>query len=233
MDISLAFITGLLSSLHCAGMCGPLVLAYSAVDARNESEGGRYLLSHLIYNAGRILSYAIVGAALGLVGGSVSTLRGVGFWFSFLAGILTIAFGLVAFRRGFSFGDSPSAGSSAGASRMLERVLSVYRKSFGALISRGGLESKFYIGLLTPLLPCGLLYGMFIRSAGTGDPVEGALMMAAFGAGIVPALIGAGLVATYLSGRVRSWAERIAALMLVLMGASLIWRALMAGMGHH
>ena len=225
MDLSLALLTGFLSSLHCAGMCGPLVLAYSSQPGRIASTVVRSTVSHLLYNLGRILAYGIAGGILGLVGGTVGALRGVGAVFSGLTGVATIVFALYVLRGG-SF---VPLGGETDVRGIGKRLLGLYRASFGALIAKGSLESKFYIGLLTPLLPCGLLYGMLVRSAGAGSVAEGAMMMVAFGAGIVPALGAAGVVGSFLNATTRRWADSIAALLLLLMGVSLVWRAVMAG----
>jgi sulfite exporter TauE/SafE len=74
---------------------------------------------------------------------------------------------------------------------------------------------------------------MLIRSAGAESVWDGVGMMAAFGLGIVPALAATGFLASYAGSKVRSWGERIASLMLILMGLSLIWRGVMAGGSHH
>ena len=231
MDLSLAFLTGFLSSLHCAGMCGPLVLAYSSQSGNRNPFSPRMLLSHLFYNGGRILSYGFVGAVMGFIGGSVGTLRGVGFWFSGIAGLATIGFGMFVLRGAplLPLGETRDRGD--GKKSIVGTFLGLYRASFGGLIARNTFESKFYVGLLTPLLPCGLLYGMLMRSAGTESAMEGGLIMVAFGLGIVPSLIAAGILGSFLGSTTRRWADRVAAITLMIMGASLVWRAVMAGLG--
>jgi len=168
MDLTLALLTGFLSSLHCAGMCGPLVLAYASHSGSVRTTLIRSITSHVVYNTGRILSYGFVGGILGYVGGSVGALRGIGTWFSGTAGIGTILFALYLLRGG-SFVPIGGLEEPGGIAR---RLLRLYQASFGGLISKGSLESKFYVGFLTPLLPCGLLYGMLIRSSGAGNALE-------------------------------------------------------------
>jgi sulfite exporter TauE/SafE len=112
----------------------------------------------------------------------------------------------------------------------------IYRAVYGSLIAQKGLESKFYIGLLTPLLPCGLLYSMFLKAASTASVLQGALVMASFGAGIVPALVVAGFASSYFGNKLRYWGDKIAAVTIILMGLALLWRAFnvpMMGMGGH
>ena len=226
MDLTFAFITGFLSSLHCAGMCGPLVLAYASREEQDRPSVLHSIISHLSYNTGRILSYGFVGGLLGLVGGSVGALKGFGSAFSALVGAGTVVFGIHVLRGGSFL----PIGNTIPSGRIGEKILEWYRASFGALIAKGSHESKFYIGTLTPLLPCGLLYGMLMRSAGASSAVEGAMMMIAFGAGIVPALVTAGMLGSLLNAKTRQWADSIAALLLILMGVSLVWRAFGAGL---
>ena len=111
-----------------------------------------------------------------------------------------------------------------------------YRVVYGSLIAQKGLESKFYIGLLTPLLPCGLLYSMFLKAASSASILDGALIMACFGAGIVPALVVTGFASSYFGNRLRVWGDKLAAITVLLMGIVLLVRALgvhVPGMGGH
>src|ERR1039457_5915089 len=68
-ELGLVFVLGLVSSLHCVQMCGPIVLAFSLPLSRPEA-----LRAHVQYNAGRILTYALLGALAGAVGGGIGML---------------------------------------------------------------------------------------------------------------------------------------------------------------
>src|SRR3990172_6632187 len=97
MNLLLIFLTGLFGSMHCVGMCGAIVAAYSTQDGFHaEPSGGKWrsFLKHCSYNFGRVLSYTIVGAVLGALGGSLSGFRIVGEWFSAIAGILLMLSGI-------------------------------------------------------------------------------------------------------------------------------------------
>src|SRR5271169_6357132 len=97
MDITLIFLTGLFGSMHCVGMCGAIVAAYSTQEHfQNRSAVGKWnpFLKHLAYNFGRVLSYVFVGALLGAVGGGFSGLRSAGEWFSTAVGGLLIVSGV-------------------------------------------------------------------------------------------------------------------------------------------
>src|SRR3954464_12082881 len=80
-----AFVLGLIGSLHCAGMCGPLALALPIVGNTRLS----FTTSRLLYNAGRLLTYCIIGALLGIVGRSLS-IAGLQRWLSLGAGVLIL-----------------------------------------------------------------------------------------------------------------------------------------------
>ena len=105
-------------------------------------------------------------------------------------------------------------------------LLNLYTKTYGALLASPTVESKFYIGLLTPLLPCGLLYSMFVMAAASGSAVNGAITMALFGCGIVPSLVIVGFVSTFFRFRLRLWGDKLAAVMIIVMGIIMVMRGL-------
>src|SRR5215471_896062 len=86
MDWLTAFILGLIGSLHCAGMCGPLALALPGSTCRTS----RFLVGRLAYNLGRILTYCMLGVVFGLVGKTL-LLAGLQRWLSISLGIVLLA----------------------------------------------------------------------------------------------------------------------------------------------
>ena len=226
MDIALIFLTGFFGSMHCVGMCGAIVAAYSTQENfQNRSVGRKWnpFLKHLAYNFGRVLSYVFVGALLGAFGGGFSGLKSAGEWFSTVVGIVLIVSGIgmlrifpwMGFKRKIAF-----------TSENKPFLLNIYTKTYGMLLSSSTVESKFYIGLLTPLLPCGLLYSMFVMAAVSGSLVNGAVTMALFGSGIVPSLVIVGFVSTFFRFRLRLLGDKFAAIMIVAMGIILMLRGL-------
>jgi sulfite exporter TauE/SafE len=118
-------------------------------------------------------------------------------------------------------------------------LLNFYTKTYGALLASPTIESKFYIGFLTPLLPCGLLYSAFIIAAASGSAVNGVMTMALFGIGIIPSLVIVGFVSTFFRFRLRTWGDKLAAVTIMLMGIMMVMRGLglplpwmMMGGGH-
>lgn len=240
MNLALVFLAGFFGSMHCAGMCGAVVAAYSTQESYQKIFAASWwaqLAGHLAYNLGRVLSYALIGALLGAVGGSLSALRMVGELFSAAVGALLIISGikLMGVFPSFSFVQDLPFGA-----KKPSRLFSVYTKTYGALLTSPTLESKFYIGLLTPLLPCGLLYSAFLMAAGSGSAGHGALTMAVFGTGIVPALVIVGFLSTFFRLRLHTWGNTFAAITVILMGVMMLLRGLgiplpwmMIGGGHN
>ncbi len=213
IDFGLVFLTGLLASLHCVGMCGPIVLAYSA--ATGAGAGNRLWPLHLAYNAGRIVSYTALGAVVGIAGAALGSIQVFGGYFSIACGVLMVVGGLAIL--GLIY--SPAAFFDSLIPRSLKKYL-------GGLLGRQTLSTKFLIGALTPLLPCGILYSMLIKAMGTGSAAAGACTMAFFALGMTPTLVLAGAASSLLTAGLRKWGEQLAALTVILLGLALIFRGL-------
>lgn len=167
---SSALVAGATGSLHCALMCGPLACA-----GLPAGEGRRAAAA--AWNVGRVAGYALVGLGLGLTGTA-------------LAGVLTfsvqpylpwvMAAGLIA--------TALELGKHL---RPLPLVGAISRKLVRISGSLTPMRRSFVMGLATPFLPCGLLYGVFLAAIATSSAAGGATIMAAFALGAVPALAGA------------------------------------------
>lgn len=240
VDLSAMFVLGLLSSLHCVQMCGPIVLSYSvALESLQKQPNARsssltLLGNHLAYNSGRIVTYSALGAVAGLAGGTlglVGHLAGFSHVLALVAGGLMILVGISL------FGLLPA--SIAGS--QLLRIPSSFLRGVGRLVSAGGVGNRFSLGLALGFLPCGLIYAALLKSMATGDALEGAETMMAFGAGTAGALLALGVFSSALRIRVNRWGSRFAAVGVTLMGVVLVWRATMPSMvmmgshmhGHH
>ncbi len=217
-DILAAFTVGLLGSLHCIGMCGPLVLAYSlhfrTAGPRGVAEAPAILSGalshHLAFHAGRIISYSVLGAAVAALFQSVEVqsfsmqYRGSAMAF---AGLVLVIIGLVL----LGILPVPSLLTSTHSGLFPGRWIS-------AMLNSRSPASRIGIGLAAGFLPCGLTWAMLITAASTLNPGKGFLTMAAFGLGTVPLLLTAGISASFLSARTRVMGERVAAVAVIVMG---------------
>jgi sulfite exporter TauE/SafE len=211
-DYVALFFTGLFGSAHCVGMCGPIVLAYSVHVQSSQKE--HLIAAHLAYNLGRVATYTTLGFAAGLLGAVAAQLGSAQNALSVAAGLLMVLFGLTNLRIVPLF---RLEGSSGG-------VMAAYRKGVGLLIKSPGLSSRLLLGVFNGFLPCGLVYAVLIKAAATRSPLTGAASMAAFGSGTITILFLLGFLSTHISNRVRQVGERIAAVLIVLMGLSLLLR---------
>jgi len=218
--VALALATGFLGGFgHCVGMCGPLVgsLALAGVPRGPGLAGLRRTLpGQLAYHAGRITTYAMLGAVLGLGGSFVNVagrLAGVSQAVAVLAGALMILLGL-------------GAAGLSGALRRLEARAAARVVTFVRDVVGGGPGRLYPAGLALGFLPCGLSWTVLLGAAGTGSLAEGLLVALAFGAGTLPALLVAGAAASWLGARGRGLLYRLGGVLLVVLGALFLVRGL-------
>ena len=219
-DFYLVQIFGFISSLHCEQMCGPIVLTYSV--AANSGAARRSLLGlHLAYNSGRTLTYMLLGALAGLAGGTmgfVGRLAGIENVAAIVAGVAMVIAGLTL------FGLSPGIKAWRGFA-----LPSRFLGPAGKLISSQSIGSKFTLGLLMGLLPCGLVYAALMKAIGAATLPGGALTLLAFGMGTSVALVVVGLGSSASTRKLARWGTTVSAVTVMLMGVLLIARGLMAG----
>ncbi|MHB1047837.1 MAG: sulfite exporter TauE/SafE family protein [Thermoanaerobaculia bacterium] len=197
---------------HCVGMCSPFVLFVSRRYVAPDAGRAAAFRAQLWYTAGRVLTYAILGALAGALGGVVQlagALLGLQRAASVVAGAVLVLWALVALSDlvpGLETGGSLFAKVAA---RLKGRVPG----------------HPFAIGLFLGLLPCGLLYSAVIAAVARGGPLEGALALAFFGLGTAPALLGVSL-ADELLARHRAFVNRLSQVFLLAMGAWFLWTGL-------
>ena len=202
---------GLAGSLHCVGMCGPLALALPRPP-------GNLLAGRILYNAGRTVTYAAMGAVFGLLG---QTLLVAGWQqgLSIAAGVLILAYLLSTWLgRGRWSMESTAL-----------RLVAPVQRALGRLLKHTSLGGLFTIGLLNGLLPCGLVYVALAGAAATGTALNGALFMAIFGLGTIPMMLAIALVGPSLYSRFRGRFQRVVPLALGVMALLLILRGLELG----
>jgi len=231
IEFGVMFGLGLVSSLHCVQMCGPIVLSYSVALESLTSGNKQFaplLGNHLAYNAGRILTYSALGAAFGFAGqamGLLSRMAGFSHTLAIVSGALMIVVGLS------MLGLVPS---NLLAQKVL-RIPTLFLRKVGTLLSARGTRNRFFLGAALGFLPCGLIYAALLKAMATGSWLAGALTMLAFGLGTAGALIVLGVFSSALRLRLNRWGSQIAAAGVTLMGAFLVWRGTMPAMlvEHH
>jgi hypothetical protein len=221
-DFYLVLVLGFVSSLHCVQMCGPIVLTYS-ISANPEAARQPLLGLHLAYNAGRTLTYMLLGAIAGVAGGTmgfVGRLAGVQNVAAIVAGATMLIAGLVLFD--LMPGRLGSLGGRGFAlpARFLRPV--------GKLISSRSVGGKFALGLLMGFLPCGLVYAALMRALGTATALGGAITLLAFAAGTSVALLAVGLGASAATRKLARWGTTLSAISVMAMGTLLIFRGALA-----
>lgn len=208
------FLLGFLSSAHCVGMCGPIVLATST----SREKMSRFVAGRLLYNGGRVITYMAMGGLLGLLGFAIP-LPDTQRWISIGAGVSVILFALL-----------PQLGNwMQRRSGPLGRMTALVSAGIGRLARKEELPALFSLGLLNGLLPCGLVYVALAAALAYAEPVLSMSFMAGFGVGTVPVMVGVALFPRMFSQPVQQRLLRVVPLFTILVGALLIVRGLNLG----
>jgi len=213
------FIAGLLSGVHCLGMCGGIVAALSfGVDTQAKRK--QQVLFVILYNIGRISSYTIAGLIVGALGSVITQQFASHNLHKFLqsfSAIIMILMGLYLARWWLILTRLERAGG------FLWRFIEPYAR---ALIPIRHAYQALLVGLLWGWLPCGLVYSMLTMSLTSSNALQGGLIMLSFGLGTLPNLLLIGLFATNLQRFMQHPAVRIIAGLLVIgMGVLLLYQA--------
>jgi sulfite exporter TauE/SafE len=195
------------STVHCVGMCGPFVLGQVMADAAHVGPGGygewRRLAGAALapYHLGRLTTYT----GLGAVAGAATALFASTAAFAWLSGVLLIAGAALMLAQAFGL----ALGAAAPQAGLIQRLAA-------PLTASDHPAARYALGVVLGFLPCGLIYGALGAAAGTGSMLQGALGMAAFSLGTLPALIAVGWGGVLLRRRWRGMARWIAAPLLVI-----------------
>jgi len=208
-----AFLLGLLGSLHCAGMCGPIALALPL----KQKSGGTRFTSSLLYNSGRIFTYVLLGFILGVLGMGFY-FWGIQRWVSITLGIMMIIWVVMYF-------SPESLKMKIGFSG----ITSAYKRVFGNQFGRRTYLSVFIIGLLNGLLPCGLVYIALAGAVVSKGPFEGALFMFLFGLGTVPVLFAVTTAGNVIGSGFRNVVKKVIPYFILLVAILFILRGLNLG----
>lgn len=215
-DVSygIIFLIGLLVGFHCIGMCGGLVIAYSAPSVRDAKK--KIFAPHFQYNFGRLISYAVIGSILG----------GIGSFFGIspiFTGVVMLLAGVFMILMGFSFIKNWP---------ILEK-LKVRTPQFIARFLYNQKHDKkpkgpFIIGLLNGFMPCGPLQAMQLYALASGSAFRGGLSMAIYALGTIPMMFGFGAVISTLSRKYIEKIIKFSGFLVIVLGLIMVNRGLVS-----
>ena len=213
LDLVLISTLGFLGSFgHCVGMCGPLTVAFSLSNKDDSKENSKQpsWRFHLLLNIGRILSYALVGAAIGGLGSVLvasGQMAGLGSvirrGMAILTGLMLVALGLAQIR--------PDLIPRLPILHPFSRQ-NLHNRLSGAMVNLSLQKQQLtplFLGLVWGFIPCGFLYTAQIKAAETGSLKMGMVTMLAFGLGTLPTMLGVGLLTSKFSSDRRSQLFRL------------------------
>lgn len=217
MEITLIFSAlslGFASGFHCIGMCGPIALSLG-ISRKNAI---KFYAQNITYQLGRVFTYAILGAVLGIVG--------QGFQMSGFQNILTISVGvLLIIMAIFSFGGTDFASKIPLLSKMLLQV----KLKLGKLLQKTDYQSRFLTGFLNGFLPCGMVYMALTSSLAAGGIWQSAAFMLLFGLGTIPFMFFTVIAGQLISITLRTKILKLIPLFMIILGGLFILRGLGLG----
>ena len=219
-----AFLLGLFSTVHCIVMCGSVIGALTLSLPMEVRESQRKMLPYIMnYNLGRLLSYGMAGAIVGLLSSPLASFNGHAV-LRYLSVIVMIAMGLYL------------AGWFPKFARMERLGAPVWRwlQPIGQrLLPVRTYPQAFFLGIIWGWLPCGLVYAGLAVAATVGEPVKASLVMLAFGAGTLPAVMGAGMFTGLLASMARAkHLRQIAGIAIIVMALVTAFWPMNHGNGH-
>lgn len=209
-----AITLGLVGSFHCVGMCGPIALAIPL----NSQTWLTKTTGAILYNLGRAITYAIMGAIFGLVSEGF-VMAGFQKWVSVLMGaimVLSVLFPSL-YKNRFDFDKKAFS------------LIGKLKLKLGNLLRKKTYGSLFLIGLFNGLLPCGLVYMAIAGALATGSSVSGALFMFIFGIGTLPMLFVISIVGNSISLKLRKKMTKLIPVAVMFIGVLFILRGLGLG----
>lgn len=208
-----AFFIGLVGSLHCAGMCGPIALSLAPGDTAWKRWMGR-----ILYNTGRITTYAILGGIVALAGAGAALFHA--------QQVLSISLGVVLLAWALQeWGIIPRKWRI----NPLKNAGNVLKKVFARVMGRNHTMGFFWVGLANGLLPCGLVYVGLAAAAATSVVWEGALTMVFFGLGTWPIMLALMTAPQAVPLKVRMKLSKMVPGFIIAVGLLLIVRGMSLG----
>lgn len=209
-----AFFFGLISSLHCIGMCGPIAMMLP-VERSNPSKKVAQIMT---YHLGRLTAYGTIGFIFGMVG--------KGF---FMAGIqqkLSIVLGIIMI---IAIVIPEKEFAKYNFSKPVFRVITAIKTKLGSQFKNKSYQSLFMIGLLNGFLPCGMVYVALFGAIAMQSASFGVLYMVLFGLGTIPLMSSIVYIHSFLTLSVRNKIQKVIPYVGILIGLLFILRGLGLG----
>ncbi len=206
-----ALIFGLISSLHCIGMCGPIAMMLPV--SRNNP--AKKVIQIMLYHAGRLTSYATLGLLFGLLGKGLY-LAGIQQQISIAVGVLMIAIAVVPERVFAKYNFS----------RPIYTAISKVKSNLGQQFKRKSPDALLTIGLFNGLLPCGLVYAALFGAIAMQNITLSALYMILYGVGTIPLMSAVVYVANFLTLPFRNKLQKAVPIVTVVIGVLFILRGM-------
>lgn len=215
MGYGMLFLIGLVTSVHCIGMCGGIHLSQclsyqkNSEEEKNGEKGKKKwstVYPSFLYNLGRVVSYTIVGGVVGGFGSVISfSGKGKGA-VQLIAGVFMVIMGI----------------NMLNIFPWLRKFNPRMPKVFARKINQGKQKNgAFLVGILNGLMPCGPLQAMQIYALSTGSPLKGAFSMFLFSMGTVPLMFGFGALSSFLSQKFTKQVMKFGAVLVVILGISM------------
>lgn len=204
-----AFTMGLVGSMHCLGMCGPIAMALPV----RTRHAGLKLMKYLLYNTGRVFTYSVIGFLAGLIG-SFFVFAGLQQILSITAGLLIILSVVIVYQ----------PFQQPGIIRMTLPLRNKIKQASTYFFQRSNGYNLLVLGMLNGLLPCGMIYAALIGAMSAGDTLSGGLFMMSFGLGTVPLMLMISIVGNILSYKWKYWLNKLNPIVACAVGALLILR---------
>ncbi len=205
---------GFASGFHCIGMCGPIALSMGLT----KKQATNFYLQNLTYQFGRITTYALLGALLGIIGQGFQ-LAGFQQYLTIGVGILLIVMAVS------SFGGKDFASKIPFLSTFLLKV----KMNLAKLLQKADYRSRFATGILNGFLPCGMVYMALTASLASGGIWQSAAFMALFGLGTLPFMFMVVIVGNLITSSLRLKILKIVPAMMIVLGVLFVLRGLEVG----
>lgn len=209
-----AFLLGLLGSLHCVGMCGPIAFMLPV----ERSNTFKKVSQITIYHVGRLLAYAIIGLLFGLLGKTLY-IFGVQQQLSIVIGVLMILIVIIPLQTFNKYNLS----------KPIYKIISKVKSGLGNALKKKTSDTFLTIGFLNGFLPCGLVYMAVFASLAMQNALQGSVYMLVFGLGTIPLMTTAIYLGKFLNSTIKQKIQKAIPIVVVIIGALFILRGLGLG----